>query len=119
MGCCSTKISEEKSIYNFFINMYKTNKFEFTIENYDNNYENIKKNSNNNFKKLEKKQEVRIKFLKMINRYIKSIKKNDNEDNYSNKALYIIIILTILIDNYLNQANYEEKKNIDLYVALL
>ena len=44
MGCCSTKISEEKSIYNFFINMYKTNKFEFTIENYDNNYENIKKN---------------------------------------------------------------------------
>ena len=119
MGCCSTKISEEKSIYNFFINMYKTNKFEFTIENYDNNYENIKKNSNNNFKKLEKKQEVRIKFLKMINRYIKSIKKNDNEDNYSNKALYIIIILTILIDNYLNQANNEEKKNNDLYETLL
>ena len=119
MGCCSTKISEEKSIYNFFINLNKTNKFEFTIENYDNIYEDILKKSNNNFKKLEKKQEVRIKFIKLINKYIKNIKKNENEENYSNKSLYIIIILTILIDNYLNQANYEEKKNNDLNEALL
>ena len=119
MGCCSTKISEEKSIFNFFINLNKTNKFEFTIENYDNNYEDILKKSNNNFKKLEKKQEIRIKFIKLINKYIKNIKKNENEDNYSNKSLYIIIILTILIDNYLNQANYEEKKNNDLNEALL
>ena len=119
MGCCSTKISEEKSIYNFFINLNKTNKFEFTIENYDNIYEDILKKSNNNFKKLEKKQEVRIKFIKLINKYIKNIKKNENEDNYSNKSLYIIIILTILIDNYLNQANYKEKQNNDLNEALL
>ena len=119
MGCCSTKISEEKSIYNFFINLNKTNKFEFTIENYDNIYEDILKKSNNNFKKLEKKQEVRIKFIKLINKYIKNIQKNENEENYSNKSLYIIIILTILIDNYLNQANYKEKQNNDLNEALL
>ena len=57
MGCCCCKkvIQEDKEIYNFFHNMSTSNKFNFTILNYQINFDLIKNKSGNNFKKLEKK----------------------------------------------------------------
>ena len=61
MGCCHPeKKIEENEIYSFFQKMERENHFTFTIDNYDNIYEQIITLSSNKFKKLKKKQQVRI-----------------------------------------------------------
>ena len=65
MGCCHPeKKIEGNEIYFFFKNMERENHFIFTIDNYEENYEQIITLSSNKFKKLKKKTTTKTRFLK-------------------------------------------------------
>ena len=98
MGCCCCKkvIQEDKEIYNFFHNMSTSNKFNFTILNYQTNFDLIKNKSGNNFKKLEKKQNIRLKFFKELSKNIN--KHLSNEREFTHKSLFFLLLMKILFD---------------------
>ena len=120
MGCCaSEKSSEEEEIIIYFNKILKENDFNFTIKNYNENYNKIQKLSGNNFKKLSKKQNVRNNFIKIVKRDGKIINYYTNKKEDTEKILYYIIILTLLLENKMKEEisiddNYNEINKINL-----
>ena len=112
MGCCPReKKPEENEILLFFNRMEKENKFEFSIEKYEESYDMIINLSSNTFKKLKKKQQVRIGFVKEI---IKNILKKDSdekEDRITRRIVFYILLLTLTLDNYLNERKETNMNN--------
>ena len=98
MGCCCCRkvVPEDKEIYNFFHNMSTSNKFNYTILNYQTNFDLIKNKSGNNFKKLEKKQNIRLKFFKELSKNIN--KHLSNEREFTHKSLFFLLLMKILFD---------------------
>ena len=104
MGCCHPeKKPEENEIYSFFHKMEKDNQFNFTIEKYEENYDILINLSSNKFKKLKKKQQVRIRFVSEIIKNINKIYTEEKEDRITKKILFYILILTVTLENYLNE----------------
>ena len=104
MGCCCSarKGSEEDEIYSYFNKLLKENEINFNIKNYALKYSNLSKISGNNFKKLSKKQNVRNRFIKLIQkegRNLAIIKTNEDLQ----KMLYYIVILTLLLENKISE----------------
>ena len=100
MGCCgSIQSTEEEDIISFFKSKLKENNFNFTIKNYQENYDKISKFSGNSFKRLCKKHFVRLNFINILrteeNTFIKSNKQKEEDIQ---KIIYHIIILTILLE---------------------
>ena len=100
MGCCeNVEGPEEENILSFFNKKLKENIFNFTIINYQENYDKILKFSGNNFKRLCKKQNVRMNFIKILRKEEDSfIINNKQKPEDIQKILYQIIMLTILLD---------------------
>ena len=110
MGCCHPeKKMEENEIYSFFQKMERENHFTFTIDNYDNIYEQIITLSSNKFKKLKKKQQVRIGFVNEILKNINKIYIEERENRVTKTILFNLLILTLTLANYLK----ERKNNAD------
>ena len=110
MGCCHPeKKIEENEIYSFFQKMERENHFTFTIDNYDNIYEQIITLSSNKFKKLKKKQQVRIGFVNEILKNINKIYIEERENRVTKTILFNLLILTLTLANYLK----ERKNNAD------
>ena len=100
MGCCgSIQSTEEENIISFFKSKLKENNFNFTIKNYQENFDKISKFSGNSFKRLCKKHFVRLNFINILrteeNTFIKSNKQKEEDIQ---KIIYHIIILTILLE---------------------
>ena len=111
MGCCSsTKGSEEEEIMSYFNKLLKENDFIFDIKNYVLNYNKISKISGNNFKKLSKKQNVRIGFIKIIQKEGKNLAIIKNNDDLQ-KILYNIMILTLVLENKIKEDLSDNNNN--------
>ena len=122
MGCRQKEQRpEENDLYIFFYKMMKETEFEYSIKNYEKNYEQISISSKNKFKKLEKKQSVRIGFVNEIMRYLSKINLDEKEDHNTKKLLFFILILTLTLKNFLkeNKNNYNIRSNNDLQQSLL
>ena len=104
MGCCgNVQSSEEENILSFFNKKLKENYFNFTIKNYQDNYDKILKFSGNFFKRLCKKQNVRMNFIKILRKEENTfIINNKQKPEDIQKILYQIIILTILLEDIIN-----------------
>ena len=130
---------DEKKILNSFKNVGLENKFNFTIDNYDENYNKIQSLSKNNFEKLGQMQQLRVNFIQEIREEINNnSKRNINNYNYiydpnfpyqyrnynyptnvnnsydynineTQKLLYYIIIMTLTLKSYLKR-NYASKE---------
>ena len=100
MGCCgNVQSSEEENILSFFNKKLKENYFNFTIRNYQDNYDKILRFSGNIFKRLCKKQNVRMNFIKILRKEENTfIINNKQKPEDIQKILYQIIMLTILLD---------------------
>ena len=105
MGCCKNVQSpEEENIISYFNKKLKENNFYFTIKNYNENYDKISKFSGNNFKRLCKKQNVRLNFIEILRKEENNWIKNDKQKEEDiQKILYHILILTMLLENKLNE----------------
>ena len=105
MGCCKNVQSpEEENIISYFNKKLKENNFNFTIKNYQENYDKISKFSGNNFKRLCKKQNVRLNFIEILRKEENNwIKNNKQKEEDIQKILYHILILTMLLENKLNE----------------
>ena len=104
MGCCHPeKKPEENEILSFFHKMEKENKFNLTIENYQENYDTIVNLSSNSFKKLKKKQQVRIGFLGEIIKNFNKIYTEEKEERITKRIIFYILILTLTLENYINE----------------
>ena len=106
MGCCAVeKGLEEEEIIANFNKILKENEFDFNIKNYKENYNKISKLSGNNFKKLCKKQNVRVAFLTIIRKDRKITTYSIDKKEDMEKILYYIIILTLLLENKIEEEN--------------
>ena len=115
MGCCSSaKSSEEDVIFSFFDNILKEKNFNLKIKNYMENYRNISKISGNNFKKLAKKQDIRLKFIKLIKKEGRSITSYKHTEDLQ-KILYYIIILTLLLENKMKEDLNDNNNNFNQF----
>ena len=94
----------------------KSNHFNFTIFNYNQNLELISKEGKSYFPILEKEQKIRINFLNEIKKQYDKI--NDNENNYTNQSLYNCLIITINLTKFLKD-NSSLSSNNDLQQILL
>ena len=134
MGECCTRedVPQERKIINSFRNIDNENKFYFTIQNYDENYEKIRSLSKNSFEKLGQMQQLRVNFFQELREEINANKKiidsnnyylgknleNDYNNNYYapnmynlndynineiQRLLYYIIIMTITLKSYLKR----------------
>ena len=134
MGECCTRedVPQERKIFNSFRNIDNENKFHFTIQNYDENYEKIRSLSKNSFEKLGQMQQLRVNFIQELREEINANKQNIDTNNYylgqnlandynnnyyvpnmykSNdyninevqRLLYYIIIMTITLKSYLKR----------------
>ena len=122
MGCRQKEQTpEEDEIYNFFYKMMKETEFDYTIKGYDKNYDQISQLSKNKFKKLEKKQNVRIGFVKEMTKYISKINLSEREDHNTRKVLFCSLVLTLTLKHFLkeNINNYNIHSNNDLQQSLL
>ena len=122
MGCRQNEQTpEEEEIYNFFYKMMKETEFDYTILGYEKNYDKISQLSKNKFKKLEKKQNVRIGFVKEVMKYISKIPIKEREDHNTRKILFCSLILTLTLKHFLNENkyNYNIRANNDLQQSLL
>ena len=98
MGCRQKEQTpEEDEIYNFFYKMMKETDFDYTIKGYEKNYDKISQLSKNKFKKLEKKQNVRIGFVKEVVKYVSKIPITEREDHNTRKILFCSLILTLTL----------------------
>ena len=103
MGCCPREQKpEEYELLSFFHKMERENKFEFNIEKYEENYDLIINLSSNAFKKLKKKQQVRIGFVGEIMKNINKIY-GEEEERITKRIVFYILVLTLTLDNYLNE----------------
>ena len=136
MGVCEReKISESKKIFNSFNKISKVNKFNYTIENYEENLQKVQSFSKKDFEKLGQMQQLRVDFIQEIreefnlikenNYYYKNIDYLEYENQYKNynynprtninleqngnneieKILYDIIVMTLTLKSYLRR-NY-------------
>ena len=106
MGCCAAeRNSEEEEIIANFNKILKENELDFNIKNYKENYNKISKLSGNNFKKLCKKQSVRIAFLRIIRKDRKITTCSIDKKEDLQKILYYIIVLTLLLENKIEEEN--------------
>ena len=115
MGCCHPeKKPEENEILMLFSKIEKENKLIYTIPNYQDNYLMITNLSANSFKKLQKKQQLRIGFVGEIMKNIYKLNNEEKEEKLTKKLLFYILILTLTLDNYLNERKekIENTKNI-------
>ena len=122
MGCRQKEQTpEEDEIYNFFYKMMKETDFDYTIKGYEKNYDKISQLSKNKFKKLEKKQNVRIGFVKEVVKYVSKIPITEREDHNTRKILFCSLILTLTLKHFLseNKYNYNIRANNDLQQSLL
>jgi len=134
MGECCTRedIPQERKIINSFRNIDNENKFHFTIQNYDENYEKIRSLSKNSFEKLGQMQQLRVNFMQELREEINANKQNIDSNNYYlgqnltndynnnyyvtnlhnlndyninevQRLLYYIIIMTITLKSYLKR----------------
>ena len=101
--------------------MEKETEFNYTIEDYDKNYDEISQLSKNIFRKLEKKQTVRIGFVSEIMRTLSKLKLNEREDRITRKILFYTLVLTLTLKNFLkeNENNSYLRTNNDLQQSLL
>ena len=101
--------------------MEKETEFNYTIEDYDKNYEQIAQLSKNIFKKLEKKQTVRIGFVNEIMRMLSKLNISERENRITRKILFYTLVLTLTLKNFLkeNENNSYIKANNDLQQSLL
>ena len=112
MGCCHPeKKIEGNEIYFFFKNMERENHFIFTIDNYEENYEQIITLSSNKFKKLKKKQQLRLGFLNEILNNINKIYIDEKEDRVTKSILFNLLILTLTLENYLKEMKTHSDNN--------
>ena len=122
MGCRQQEQRpEENDIYLFFHKMEKETDFNYTIEDYDKNYDAISQLSKNKFKKLEKKQSVRIGFVNEIMKTLNKLNISEREDRITRKILFYSLVLTLTLKNFLkeNENNLYIKSNNDLQQSLL
>ena len=122
MGCCHPeKKIEGNEIYFFFKNMERENHFTFTIDNYEENYEQIINLSSNKFKKLKKKQQLRLGFVNEILNNINKIYIDEKEDRVTKTILFNLLILTLTLENYLKEmkANKDNNNSNDMEQFLL
>ena len=122
MGCRQQEQRpEENDIYIFFHKMEKETEFNYTIEDYEKNYDKISKLSKNKFKKLEKKQSVRIGFVSEIMKTLSKLNISEREDRITRKILFYTLVLTLTLKNFLkeNENNSYIKSNNDLQQSLL
>ena len=122
IGCCKPeqKFDENAEVYNFFHKMEKETNFDYTIENYDENYNKIKSLSSNKFKKLEKKQSLRLNFLNEIlnNMNINKVYIGEKEDKMTKKILFYLLVLNLTLTNYIKE-NEENNSSNDIQQILL
>ena len=112
MGCCHPEKSiEGNEIYFFFQKMEKEYHFTFTIDNYEENYEQIITLSTNKFKKLKKKQQLRLGFVNEILNNINKIYIEEKEDRVTKTILFNLLILTLTLDNYLKEIKLNSDNN--------
>ena len=112
MGCCHPeKKIEGNEIYFFFKNMERENHFIFTIDNYEENYEQIITLSSNKFKKLKKKQQLRLGFLNEILNNVNKIYIDEKEDRVTKSILFNLLILTLTLENYLKEMKTHSDNN--------
>ena len=122
MGCRQQEQRpEENEIYIFFHKMEKEVEFNYTIEDYEKNYEQISQLSKNKFKKLEKKQSVRIGFVNEIMKTLSKLNISEREDRITRKILFYSLVLTLTLNNFLkeNENNSYIRSNNDLQQSLL
>jgi hypothetical protein len=122
MGCRQQEQRpEENDIYIFFHKMEKETEFNYTIEDYEKNYDKISQLSKNKFKKLEKKQSVRIGFVSEIMKTLSKLNISEREDRITRKILFYTLVLTLTLKNFLkeNENNSYIKSNNDLQQSLL
>ena len=139
--CCSNgNYPEERKIFDSFEKIDKNNLKEFNIIYYDENYEKISEQYKNKFDKMGQFQYLRINFLKQLKRHIlddtESYKTKNNydffdENNYyrnnsykytmikyningTQKILYYIIILTLILKSYLKRKYISNELEISL-----
>ena len=112
MGCCHPeKKIEGNEIYFFLKNMERENHFIFTIDNYEENYEQIITLSLNKFKKLKKKQQLRLGFVNEILNNINKIYIDEKEDRVTKSILFNLLILTLTLENYLKEMKTHSDNN--------
>ena len=112
MGCCHPeKKIEGNEIYFFFKNMERENHFIFTIDNYEENHEQIITLSSNKFKKLKKKQQLRLGFVNEILNNINKIYIDEKEDRVTKTILFNLLILTLTLENYLKEMKTNTDNN--------
>ena len=121
MGCCHPeKKPEEYELLSFFHKMERENKFNFNIEKYEENYDIIINLSSNTFKKLKKKQHVRIGFVGEIIKNMHKIYTEEKEEKLTKKIVFYILILTLTLENYLEERKEAKiSNNNDLQQFLL
>ena len=100
--CSSDSYPESKKILNSFKKMQFDNKFDFSINNYDNNCQKIKSLSKNYFEKLGQMQQLRIDFIELIRQEI-----NITNENY----YYNTINYNSIYSHHYNSYNYMEDLN--------
>ena len=122
IGCCKSeqKYDENAEVYSFFHKMEKEANLEYSIENYDENYNKIKSLSSNKFKKLEKKQSLRLNFLNEIlsNLNINKIYIGEKEEKITKKILFYLLVLNLTLTEYIKE-NEEIKSINDMEQLLL
>ena len=146
--CCSNQnYPEEKKIYNSFKKIEKENNIEFNIINYDEKCEEIYQLTKNKIRKLGFLQSLRVNFIQELRRDIYNLiekdsnysqdysginnnyKKhyllnntNDFRNNETQKILYYIIIMKLVLQNSLKGnfiSNKLEKSLLELSVIIL
>ena len=147
--CCSNEnYPQERKIFDSFEKMDKNNIKSFNIINYDENYEKISEQYKNNFDKIGQFQYLRINFMKQLKRHILNENENYKTQNYHNfslqsnyyrnntykytmtkyningtqKTLYYIIILTLILKSYLKRkyiSNELERSLLEISVVIM
>ena len=147
--CCSNEnYPQERKIFDSFEKMDKNNIKAFNIINYDENYEKISEQYKNNFDKIGQFQYLRINFMKQLKRHILNENENYKTQNYHNfslqsnyyrnntykytmtkyningtqKTLYYIIILTLILKSYLKRkyiSNELERSLLEISVVIM
>ena len=147
--CCSNgNYPQERKIFDSFEKMDKNNIKAFNIINYDENYEKISEQYKNNFDKIGQFQYLRINFMKQLKRHILNENENYKTQNYHNfslqsnyyrnntykytmtkyningtqKTLYYIIILTLILKSYLKRkyiSNELERSLLEISVVIM
>ena len=123
--CESENYPESKKILNSFKKILFENKFVFSINNYDNNCQQISSLSKNSFEKLGQMQQLRIDFIEQIrnelnivigNYYYNNINNNSENNNLYNNYNYMNHIGNM---NNFEFYNINESEKILYYIIIM